>query len=91
MSIKRAIAVVNEFPIELWDDRPARDAACWPSLRDAAAGIAAKDGYVLAEEIDRTVRFVKIVDAADGEPLAVETTRDQAELVHLTLRVWAEG
>lgn len=90
MITRRTLAVSGIFPIELWDDRAAREAAVWPSLRDKAAAIAASDGRQLATEIGRQTRFVKIVDGPGGEPQEVETTHDDAELVQVILRMWAQ-
>jgi hypothetical protein len=87
---RRQIAALNDFPITLWDDRPAQAAAV-RQLRDRCAEIAAGEGYQLASDGTESqyALFMRITDGSDGEPIAVECAREQAEFVRLRLAVWA--
>ena len=91
MMTKEGIAVTGDFPIALWDDIPARETGCWGTLREQAAEIAAGKNATLADETGhRTVLYMRLVDGAEGEPMLVETTREQAEFVKLRLALWAQ-
>lgn len=87
---KHSIAVMGDVLPELWDDIPARG-ACWATLRDQAAILAAEASMALTSDPDfgRHVMFMRFIDDSEGNPMAVETTRGHAEVVKLRCCFWA--